>query len=185
MSDPTNPDAGPAGAGGHAEPTDGAEVRDALPADLDVTGLVGPYRLPDNSRRRVPAVLYLFIGILCIAGWALTRNDDPVAVNEGILWVGIGLLAASAYGFSAGWHLGFDEKEALVRAQHAAGFAIGHASAQLGWRGLRSRPTWRILLYSIENPPAQRAFVLVDGVDGSIVESLVEANPEDWTTIKR
>ena len=53
----------------------------------------------------------------------------------------------------------------------------------MGWRGLLSRPTWRILLYSAENPPAKRGLVLVDGVDGEIVEHFVEDNPEDWTEL--
>ena len=44
------------------------------------------------------------------------------------------------------------------------GFLVGHASAQLGWRGLRSRPTWRILLNSDEDPPRRQGLVLVDGV---------------------
>jgi hypothetical protein len=61
------------------------------------------------------------------------------------------------------------------------GFPVGHASAQLGWRGLRSRPTWRILLYSAEEPPQRRGFVLVDAVDGHIVDHFTEDNPEDWT----
>jgi hypothetical protein len=57
---------------------------------------------------------------------------------------------------------------------------VGHASAQLAWRGLRSRPTWRILCYSAEEPPKRRAFVMVDAVDGRIVDKVVEDNPEDW-----
>src|SRR5437870_10037687 len=32
----------------------------------------------------------------------------------------------------------------------------------LGWSGLRSRPVWRILLYSAEDPPQRRGVVLVD-----------------------
>jgi hypothetical protein len=74
-----------------------------------------------------------------------------------------------------------DEKQALVLAQGAVGFAAGHASAQQVWRGLRSRPTWRVLVYSAENPPRQRGLVLIDAVDGRVVEHLVEDNPEeDW-----
>jgi hypothetical protein len=61
------------------------------------------------------------------------------------------------------------------------GFAVGHASAQQVWRGLRSRPTWRVLVYSAENPPRQRGLVLIDAVDGSVIEQLTEENPEtDW-----
>ena len=63
----------------------------------------------------------------------------------------------------------------------AVGFAVGHASAQQVWRGLRSKPTWRVLVYSAENPPRQRSLVLVDAVDGTVVEHLTEDNPEeDW-----
>jgi hypothetical protein len=58
-------------------------------------------------------------------------------------------------------HLDVDEQDALVAATRAVGFPVGHASAQMGWRGLLSRPTWRILLYSDQNPPAQRGLVLV------------------------
>jgi hypothetical protein len=84
------------------------------------------------------------------------------------------------YSFVAGWNLKVDESDALVAATKQVGFPVGHASAQMGWRGLLSRPTWRILLYSAEDPPEKRGLVLVDGVDGSIVEWFVEDNPEDW-----
>jgi hypothetical protein len=52
------------------------------------------------------------------------------------------------------------------------------------WRGLRSRPTWRVLVYSAESPPRQRSLVLVDAVNGNVVEHLTEDNPEeDWQEI--
>ena len=91
------------------------------------------------------------------------------------------LAVVGAYQLVTGWNLDVDEQDALVAATRAVGFPVGHASAQMGWRGLRSRPTWRILLYSAENPPTQRGLVLVDGVDGEIVEHFVEDNPEDWS----
>jgi hypothetical protein len=69
----------------------------------------------------------------------------------------------------------------LVAAVRQVGFPVGHASAQMGWRGVLSRPTWRILLYSAEDPPTQRGLVLVDGVDGEVLEWFVEENPEDWS----
>jgi len=72
---------------------------------------------------------------------------------------------------------------AFVAATAEAGFAVGHAAAQMGWRGLLSRPTWRILLYSAENPPTRRGLVLVDGVDGSVIDRIVEDNPEDWSEL--
>jgi hypothetical protein len=99
-------------------------------------------------------------------------------VNDGAL-LAAGILGFVALmSFTSGWRMTVDEKEALVRATASVGFVTGHASAQQVWRGLRSRPTWRIFCYSAEEPPLQRGLVLVDAVDGRVVEVLVEANPE-------
>lgn len=161
-----------------------AEVTDALPDDLDISEFVGPYVFPNNNRRRVPGYLYLFIGAACLLGWALVgRDGDAVLINGGFLAAGIGLILIGAYHVVAGWNLDVDERDALVAATERVGFPVGHASAQLGWRGLRSRPTWRILLYSAENPPTRRGLVLVDGVDGEIVSWFTEDNPEDWSDL--
>jgi hypothetical protein len=173
MAEPARPDPH------EPEPPGEAEVVDTLPEDLDATGYVGPYTFPDNSRRRIPGVLYIVLGVGLVVLWALA-GDDAVLVNEGFLVCGIGLVAFGAYCIAAGWPLALDETDALVAATRQVGFPVGHASAALGWRGLRSRPTWRILLYSAEEPPASRGLVLVDAVDGTIVEHFVEENPEDW-----
>jgi len=159
------------------------EIRDELPEDLDAAGYVGPYMFPNNNRRRIPAVLYGLIGLAAIALWALTRTSDPVLVNRGFLFGGIGLILLGLYSYQAGFDLDVDERDALVAASRTVGFPVGHASAQLGWRGLRSKPLWRILLYSNEDPPAKRGLVLVDGVDGTVVEHFVEDNPEDWDEV--
>jgi hypothetical protein len=74
--------------------------------------------------------------------------------------------------------MSIDEKQALVLATRAVGFPVGHASAQQVWRGLRSRPTWRVFCYSAEEPPQRRGLVLVDAVNGTVVEKLTEANPD-------
>ncbi len=156
------------------------ETRDVLPEDLDPSAYVGPYRFPDNCRRRIPGVLYLVIAAGCFALWTWA-GEDAGLVNDGSLGVGLALAAWGAWNLLAGTRLGTDETEALVAATRAVGFAVGHASAQLGWRGLRSRPTWRILLYSAEEPPARRALVLVDAGDGTVLQHFVEDNPEtDW-----
>lgn len=158
------------------------EIRDELPEDLDAAGYVGPYLFPNNNRRRIPAVLYILIGLGCIALYAV-KGDGGLLVNSGYLAAGVGLVLLGAYSYQAGFDLDVDERDALVAASRAVGFPVGHASAQLGWRGLRSRPTWRILLYSSEDPPRQRGLVLVDGVDGAVVEHFVEDNPEDWSDL--
>jgi hypothetical protein len=157
----------------------GDDHRDALPAELDAAGYVGPRTFPDNSRRRIAGGVYLAIAMLCVVVWWLWRDDLPY-VNAGWLLAALLLAAAAAISITSGWRMHVDETEALIAAQQAVGFPVGHASAQQVWRGLRSRPTWRVLCYSLEEPPRQRGLVLVDAVDGSVVEQLVESNPEEW-----
>ena len=36
---------------------------------------------------------------------------------------------------------------------------------------------------SAENPPKQRGIVLLDGIDGDVVEWFAEDNPEDWSSL--
>jgi hypothetical protein len=161
---------------------DADEIRDELPGDLDAAGFVGAYRFPDNSRRRIPGVFYLVIAAGSFLAWLLTRDSEPVLVNDGFLLAAIVLAAAGLFSITSGWRMAVDEKDALVRATAKVGFPVGHASAQQVWRGLRSRPTWRVLCYSAEDPPKKRGFVLVDAVDGHVLEYLVEDNPEeDWS----
>lgn len=155
------------------------DIRDELPDDLNAAGYVGPYEFPDNSRRRKPAILYTLVAVTCIVLWA-TQKDSPL-VNDGYLWAAILLGLVALFSFTSGWRMKIDEQEALVAAQGAVGFPVGHASAQQVWRGLRSRPTWRVLVYSAEEPPRRRGLVLVDAVDGSVKEHLVQDNPiEEW-----
>lgn len=162
----------------HAPNGNPDEIRDELPADLDVTGFVGPYQFPDNSRRRIPAYLYLAIAVVCAAAWFANRDGGTALVNDGFLYAAILLATFAVYGLTSSWRLKVDERDALVRATQAVGFAVGHASAQQVWRGLRSRPTWRVFCYSAQEPPLQRGLVLVDAIDGRIVERLVENNPD-------
>jgi hypothetical protein len=115
------------------------------------------------------------------AVWVLlyVAFNDAAVVNRGWL-VGAALLAVMGIiSITSGWRMTVDEKQALVAAQGAVGFGVGHASAQQVWRGLRSRPTWRVLCYSAEEPPTRRGLVLVDAVDGRIVEHMVEENDEN------
>ncbi|HJV08419.1 MAG TPA: hypothetical protein VJ653_02025 [Acidimicrobiales bacterium] len=163
-----------------ADQPDEEEHRDELPADLDVTQYVGMYTFPDIRRRRWPAFAYLLLaaglGVL-----SATSGSDGVLVNGGFLAAAIALTLIGIYHLVAAWPLAVKDTDALLAAAGKVGFPVGHASAQLGWRGLRSRPTWRILLYSSEDPPAKRGLVLVDAVDGQVLDQVVEDNPEDWS----
>ena len=155
---------------------------DELPADLQpALADQEDYLFPNNNRRRVPGYLYLLIAVGLVAIYV--SRGDGVLINRGFLVAAAILTVVGVYSIAAGNNLDVDERDALVAASKDIGFPIGHAAAQLGWRGLLSRPTWRILLFSADDPPTKRGLVLVDGVDGSIVESFTEDNPEDWTNV--
>lgn len=153
------------------------DIRDELPAELIPDEFVGVYEFPDNSRRRIPGAIYLVLSVLCLIAWLLV--DSPI-VNDGFAWAALTLGAVGAMCFASGWRMTIDEKEALVSAQQALAFPVGHASAQQVWHGLRSRPTWRVLCYSVEDPPTRRALILIDAVDGHVVEQMVQDNLEQW-----
>jgi hypothetical protein len=149
---------------------------DDLPEELDVTAYVGPYVFPDIRRRRIAAALYVIVG-----GAALAAG--LAASNGGLVFAGVFLLVIAAYHFAAGWHLEIDQTEALAIASRTVGFPVGHASAQLAWRGLLSRPVWRILVYSADEPPSIRGLVELDAVDGHVIGEYTERNPEDWSEL--
>ena len=170
-----------------------SELASAVAADAATTGApesgsggeppeyVGPYQFPDIKRRRIPGAMYLGTGLVMVVAYFATRSGDPINVSKGFGLGGAVLIAIGGYHIVAGWPLAINQTEALGAASRQIGFPVGHASAQLGWRGFLSRPTWRILLYSAENPPAKRGLILIDAVDASVVGSLVHDNPEDWS----
>jgi hypothetical protein len=155
----------------------GAVAGDALPAELDVTAYVGPYLFPDIRRRRIAGWIHVVIGGLSLAGGL--RSD-----NAGLIAAGVLLLLVAGYHFLAAWPLKIDQTEALAVASRTVGFPVGHASAQLGWRGLRSRPSWRVLVYSADSPPSMRGLVELDAVDAEVIGEYAEANPEDWSDLE-
>ena len=146
---------------------------DSLPEDLDVN-FVGPTVFPDNSKRRITGTIDLVIAAGCLAQYAQSGNT-------GLLAVGLILAAIGGYHFLCGWKTSVNETEALAIASRTVGFPVGHASAQLAWYGLRSRPAWRILLYSADEPPSFRGLVESDAVDGRVMGQYTERNPEDWS----
>ena len=158
--------------------TDRSELGgDVLPADLQRDAITA-YDFPDNSRRRVPGLIYLGIAAL-VAVLAFTVLEGGSHVNQGLLLGCVGLVVVGVFHLQAGWRLGCDETEALSAATKQIGFPVGHASAQMAWRGFRSRPTWRVLLFSAEDPPVERGLVLVDGPTGDVVDLLREPNVDD------
>jgi hypothetical protein len=146
---------------------------DDLPEELDIT-VARPYKVPDNRKRRIAAWCYVVGAAGCAAGAAGSGNN-------GLLLAAVFLGLVAVHHFAAAWPLRLDETGALAASAAAAGFPVGHASAQLAWRGLRSRPVWRVLLYSADEPPSKRGLVELDAVDGEILGTYTEENPEDWS----
>ncbi|MEO5679477.1 MAG: hypothetical protein ABIS47_07410 [Acidimicrobiales bacterium] len=177
---PAAPQAGPEAASA-AVPEDG-EIRDVLPADLDVTSLVGPFTFPDNGRRRIQGMIHLAVALVLVALWA-AFGDGGVLVNDGYLVVAGILAAAAAYSFATARRLKVRELDALAAAAREVGFPIGHSSAQMAWRGFLSIPTWRVLVYSADEPPSKRGLVVVDGTTAEVLGAAVEENPEDWSEL--
>jgi hypothetical protein len=153
------------------------EQGDELPEDLDVTAYVGPYVFPDIKRRRIAGTLYAIVA-------AFTLWGGLASSNEGLIFGAVLLFVIAAYHFAAGWPLKVDQTEALAVASRTVGFPVGHASAQLSWHGLLSRPVWRILVYSADEPPKTRGLVELDAVDGRVMGEYTEANPEDWSKLR-
>jgi hypothetical protein len=154
-------------------PSDGA-AGDVLPGELDVTALVGPYLFPDIRRRRLAALWYALVA----AGALLAGLSSG---NGGVAGAGVALALVALYVAACAWPLRVDQTEALTVASREVGFPVGHASARLAWRGLRSRPAWQILLYSADEPPSIRGLVELDALDGRVLGSYTESNPEDWS----
>ena len=151
---------------------------DALPDDLDVTRYVGPYQFPGTHRRRIAGWWYLALAALAAAG-------AVVSANAGLIAAAVVLAVAGGYQMLAAWPLRLDQTQALTVAARTVGFPVGHCSGQLGFRGLRSRPSWRILLFSADDPPSMRGLVELDGVDGTVQGEYLEHNPEDWSDAGR
>ncbi len=151
------------------------------PAASTATPPVGPNLFADNRRRRIPGALYVVLGLVVGLIWVPVAGDDPVLINASMAVGAVLLIVLGVYALVTAWSLDVDEEAALQIVAVEAGMPMGHAAAQLGWRGWLSRPTWRILWYSAEDPPLRRGLTFVDAHDGRIVDSMVESNPEDWS----
>lgn len=150
------------------------EIADAagLPDDLDASiPDAFPYSVPDPARRRRAGVVYLVAAGIVAAGIGFG------GLPSGMWLLVAGLVVLAGYHWLAGWHLEVREGGALEAANRAIGFPVGHASASLGFYGWRSRPVWNVLVFSADDPPAERGLVRVDGITGDIIEQYAEPIP--------
>jgi hypothetical protein len=129
----------------------------AIEEELD-SNVVGPYRFPSPMRRRIAGWVFVVAAVIAM-----------VVIDGG--WLpAIGLFALAAWNFASAWPLAVDEHRALALAGASVDFPVGHASAAVTFRGFRSRPQWSVVLYSAEDPPDQRALVVVDAVSGEVAD---------------
>lgn len=155
------------------------------PATAQERDLAGPNLFADNRRRRIPGIMYCVLGAVVLVISLARAGDAPVLVDGAMAVAAVLLVIFGCYSIFTGLGLDVDEEAALRLAAVAVQEPMGHAAAQMGWRGWRSRPTWRILWYSAEDPPLHRGLVFVDGHDGQILDVVTEPNPEsdlpiDW-----
>lgn len=137
----------------------------AIEEELD-SSVLSPFRFPSPMRRRA-------------AGWVFVVAAGICALTIDAGWIpALGFVALAIWQFASSWPLNVDEHQALALAGASIDFPVGHASAAVTFKGVRSRPRWAVILYSGTEPPDQRALVVVDAVDGSIVETpYVESIP--------
>ena len=151
---------------------------DELPDDLVPSAARGKYSVPDNARRRRPAVVLLVAAVLSGALW-LTRGDGGVLVNSGFAVAAVGFALLGAYFLTSSKAVTVWEAEAIATAKTTTGLSGGTGRAQLAWRGLLGRPVWRILIHDESGPAANRGVVIVDATDGAVVEHMTEAVPPE------
>lgn len=137
-----------------------------VPDDLDATQRQ-PYTIPSTRRRRTTAVVYL-------AGAALVVAFVIAGLPVGLLVIAAVLAIVAAIHLASAWRIEVLDPEALEIANRATEFAVGHASAAVGFDGWRARPIWNVLVFSADDPPSRRGLVRVDAVDGHVVEMYAE-----------
>jgi hypothetical protein len=145
-----------------------AEIADAarIPDDLDAN-VLGEYAVPDTRRRRQTGLVYGVAAVVS-AGAAL------VGISAGFWLLAAVFVGIGGYHIAAGKRLEIREDRALELANRATTFAVGHASAALGFDGVLARPVWNVLVFSADEPPTERGLVRVDALTGSIVDQYVE-----------
>jgi hypothetical protein len=145
-----------------------------LPEDLNANA-VGVYSVPNTDRRRWAGLVYLVAG--AIVGLSITQG-----LPSG-MWLIAGLFfVLGIHHIASGWDLKVREGEALDIANKVVGFGVGHASAQLTFKGLRAKPIWNVLVFSADEPPTQRALVRLDAISGGVIEQYAEPVPVDELT---
>lgn len=123
---------------------------------------IGPYRVLDTAKRRRAGGVYLAVSLVAAA--------ITVATGIQLLWLTavVPLVVLAGYQFVGGWKMQVTDMEAIEKASDRVSFTTGHGSATLGYRGLRARPVWEVLVYGDGPSPSFQALVTIDAVSGEI-----------------
>ena len=89
------------------------------------------------------------------------------------------MIVIGLYHWQGGWDLRSTKSRRSVLPLKRSGSRPGVRRHLLGWRGLRSRRPGESCSTATKGP--ERGLVLVDGVNGEIIDRFVEDNPEDWS----
>ena len=133
-----------------------------VPEDLD-SAQGDPYTIPSTRRRRTAALVYA-AGAVAVGIAVALGSPAGLLILAGLL----ALLAA--WHLVSAWPIEVLDPAALDTANREVPFAVGHASAAVGFDGWRARPVWNVLVFSADDPPSQRGLVRVDAEDGHVVE---------------
>jgi hypothetical protein len=131
-------------------------------------GTIRPYRVLDTAKRRRAGVVY--IAMAFVAGVVAASTQIQ------LLWLtAVGpLLVLAGYQFLGGWKFQVTDMEAIEKASERVSFTTGHGSATLGYRGLRARPVWEVLVYGDGPAPRFQALVTIDAVSGEVTGTFEE-----------
>lgn len=140
------------------------ESKDELPQDLDVTKYVGPYQFPSPTKRKTAAMSITVVAIICMIFGILASNISMIGGSAAMLIIALIFFIAS-------WPLKVNDLDALTKAAAQAPFPVGHASAQLCFTGWTSKPLWRVVIFSSDDPPSQRGMVEIDAMSANIVST--------------
>ena len=130
----------------------------AIEEELD-SNVAAPFRFPHPVRRRISA--WLMAGFAVVAMFTIP-GGWPVAV---------GFVGLAVWLYLSAWPIEVDEHDALRTSGAAVDFPVGHASATVRFTGWRARPRWAVVLYAASEPPDRRALVLIDAVEGGVIDT--------------
>ena len=134
----------------------------------DSSSELHPNRTLDTADRRVAALVYL-VGAVAAAGIVIAADISLMWLTAVLPLVGIAL-----YHIVTGRRLNVRDSEAIAIGSAAAPFAVGHASATLGFVGLGARPVWEVLVFEAGGAPKHQGLVTVDARSGAVIDTFSE-----------